>query len=105
NRSLNGINPIRHTDIASDDYFKTSQTFYFFADSVHWNTADSGCLLINYTICICQSMDFIRMRKVLDLCILKRCHHIPGILVAFKIGMVCTDPRKSKKAQHESKTQ
>ena len=50
-------------------------------------------------------MDFIRMREVLDLCVLKRCHHIPGILVAFKIGMVCTDSRESKKTQHKGKAQ
>ena len=45
------------------------------------------------------------MREVLDSCVLKGCHYIPGILVAFKIGMVCTDPRESKKTQHESEGQ
>ncbi len=42
-------------------------------------------------------MDFVFVSKILYRCVLYGCHDIPGVLVAFKIGMVRADSERVKK--------
>ena len=49
--------------------------------------------------------DLLRQGKICQICVFHCHHHIPGVLVPFKIGVSGTDPGEGKKAQHSRKSE
>ena len=85
---------------------KTTQGLHLAAHLLLGDDPLCRCLLVDdSTLHPGKCLDRLGLSKGIHLCILHRDHHIPYVLIPFKIGLSSADLRKGEEALHDRKGQ